>query len=273
MKKINWFQVFKYSVYAALLLNVALFLNRELISSTHRFTEGGFDFVSIIEGFTSTIDTAAWVLLLILFELETYVIDSEKLKGNLKWLFIFLRSFSYVFIVYSCFGYINNYFWLAHFEPVDIQSICEVQGKSWMIELDQFQKITAENCTQLSTQNSFSNSFFKYENKDIYTDSTFLQSAKYLSIIDLANSLSWILVVIVLEIDVWLQLKNQFKGFVYTVSKYIKNTLYIILVCAAVLWGINGKFLDFWDAFLWIVAFAFIEKNLYDWQKDSEEEY
>lgn len=226
--------------------------------------------MNFIEGFTSTIDTAAWVLLLALFELETYVIDEERLKGNLKWLFLFIRSFGYAFIVYSFWGYCNNYLWLSHFEAVDIASLCEIKGKSWMIELDQFQKITTKNCSELATQNSLTDSFFKYENKDIYTDSTFLQSATYLSIIDILNSLSWILVVIVLEIDVWLQLKNQFKGWVYTVSKYIKNLLYIILVCAAVLWGFNGKFLDFWDAFLWIVAFAFIEKNLYDWQQNTE---
>jgi hypothetical protein len=31
----------------------------------------------------------------------------------------------------------------------------------------------------------------------------------------------------------------------------------------AIYWGIDGKPIDFWDAFLWIVAFVYIERNLF----------
>jgi hypothetical protein len=30
-----------------------------------------------------------------------------------------------------------------------------------------------------------------------------------------------------------------------------------------------GDFLDFWDAFIWLVAFFFIEMNLFQWQEET----
>jgi hypothetical protein len=52
----------------------------------------------------------------------------------------------------------------------------------------------------------------------------------------------------------------------------MKNVLYSILLFAAIYWGIFGDFLEFWDAFLWIVAFVFIEMNLFDWKKETDKD-
>ena len=49
-----------------------------------------------------------------------------------------------------------------------------------------------------------------------------------------------------------------------------KYLLYAIIVGAAGYWGIFGTFLDFWDAFLWIAAFVFIERNVFEWEKELE---
>jgi hypothetical protein len=29
---------------------------------------------------------------------------------------------------------------------------------------------------------------------------------------------------------------------------------------------------DFWDAFLWLVAFVFIELNVFEWHKETQEQ-
>jgi hypothetical protein len=54
-----------------------------------------------------------------------------------------------------------------------------------------------------------------------------------------------------------------------TVSKFV---LYTILFVAAVYWGIYGDFIDFWDAFLWLLAFFFIEMNVVEWRKETKED-
>ena len=34
----------------------------------------------------------------------------------------------------------------------------------------------------------------------------------------------------------------------------------------------HGDFVDFWDAFLWLVAFAFIELNVLEWHQEALEQ-
>ena len=50
-----------------------------------------------------------------------------------------------------------------------------------------------------------------------------------------------------------------------------KVTLYGILFVAAVYWGVYGDFVDFWDAFLWLLAFFFIELNVVEWRREEQE--
>ena len=125
-----WFQVFKYSVYLAVFINVFLFLRLELASSEHRFS-GDFSFLQFIDAYTSTIDTAAWVILLILFELETYVIEDDQLKGTLEWIFKLIRAVCYFVVVSSLVGYVESFVWLLEFEPINLVDLCQLTEASW----------------------------------------------------------------------------------------------------------------------------------------------
>ena len=64
------FTVFKYAVYALLTINVYFFFQEEFLATQHTFSQG-LVLGEIISGFAATIDTSAWLLLLLLFELET----------------------------------------------------------------------------------------------------------------------------------------------------------------------------------------------------------
>jgi len=46
--------------------------------------------------------------------------------------------------------------------------------------------------------------------------------------------------------------------------------LYFILFAAAVYWGFEGDFLDFWDAILWLFAFFVIERNVVSWREETD---
>ncbi|MEM6339428.1 MAG: hypothetical protein AAF673_05865 [Pseudomonadota bacterium] len=247
-----------------LILNVILFLNKESEAVTYRFA-GGIEWNSFIDAFSSTLDTTAWVILILLFELETFVIPDEKLKGSLKWILRILRSFSYIIICYAFYGYLVKYLWVADFEWITASSLCDFSGQSWMIEADEFERIESKSCQTLSQANEF----LKKPNSNIITDASHWKEAFRLAITDILNSGAWILVVLVLEIDIWLQLKSQLRRKTYQPSKMIKGLLYTILLGAAIYWGYTGSLLEFWDAFLWIIAFIFIENNLFKWQTDT----
>ena len=82
----------------------------------------------------------------------------------------------------------------------------------------------------------------------------------------------WLLVVLILEIDVRLQEHDRFEGLALKLSNFFKVLLYSTLFYAAVYWGIKGDFVDFWDAFLWLIAFVFIELNVFEWRQEAIEE-
>ena len=77
------YQIFrwvKYLTYALLSLNIFLFLAEEIGSARFAIASGE-DVVMGVQLFSATLDTLAWVILLLLFELETAVIPRRTLKG------------------------------------------------------------------------------------------------------------------------------------------------------------------------------------------------
>ncbi len=269
-KSIPWFRVFKYCVYAFLTANLFFFFMEDWAASEHLFA-GGVSFSQLIEAYAATIDTAAWVVLLLIFELETSVISDTRLKGNLKWVLNSIKGICYVVIIYACYGYLTKFMVIHSFEPSSIVNLCAqtAQNLSFMTDLDEYESVVAVNCADLTSASTF----YQIPGTGIVTDAESLESAQRLSIIDVVNSANWLLIVMILTMDVWLQLTGKLTGNIIKVTTALKGVLYFVLLLCAVFWGIDGDFLDFWDAFLWILAFALIELNLFEWHAESEGEH
>ena len=77
--------------------------------------------------------------------------------------------------------------------------------------------------------------------------------------------------VFILEVEVFLQLRGELSSRTILLSKWIKLVLYVVLFFVAGYWGVKGGLLDFWDAFLWLVAFWFIEVNIFQWNAETNE--
>ncbi len=259
------FQAFKYSVYLLLSLNVLLFFRDEWLATDYLFSDG-VAWSDIIQGFAATIDTAAWVVLLLMFELETFVLPDERIKGGVKLGLEATRAVCYLVIIYAFYGYIVKCFGLYDFTPAGIMGLCDLAGNSFsfMTDLDEYEAITAGNCATLAATTEF----YALLDSGILTDKDTLAAVRRLAWTDVINAGDWLLVVTVLEMDVRLQLKDQLHGRVRTASKAIKALLYTVLLGAAVYWGFAGDFLDFWDALLWILAFVFIELNVFEWHAE-----
>ena len=82
-----------------------------------------------------------------------------------------------------------------------------------------------------------------------------------------------LVVVLLLEGEVYLQLRGLLSERLVLLTKIGKGMLYAILLVCAIYWGLLGDFLDFWDAFLWLVAFIFIEMNIFQWHEEIIEEH
>jgi hypothetical protein len=173
------FILFKYTIYTLLAINIYLFA----INGT----------------FTETIDTAAWVLILALFEWETISLK-EAYSGMFEKVAITLLTLiGYGVIFFSAYSYYQESEWL-----------------------------------------------------------------------DLANSITWILVILVLQYDVYFP--GHYGHNEWTARNILKIALYGSLFVFAIIWGVQGEALDFYDSFLWISSFFVIEMNVFNFEHRFVEE-
>ena len=264
------FQLFKYTVYVFLAMNIYWFFAEEHLAAALQFPDG-VSLGDMIEAYAATIDTAAWVVLLLMFELETHVLEDRHFTKPVTWTLHGLRAICYAFIVYSFYGYVVNLAFHDGVSPlVSISNICSLVGEQWSYAttLDEYTVITAANCSSFSTEASF----LRFDSMQAVVDATGLAAIRGLAWIDVINSAVWLLVVLVLEIDVRLQEHNRYEGLALKLSTVAKVVLYSTLLYAAIYWGLKGDFVDFWDAFLWLVAFVFIELNIFEWRQEELEE-
>ena len=197
------YSFFKYAVYTLLAFNVYFFFAEEWAAASHRFGNGIL-IGQIIEGYSATIDTAAWVILLLMFELETHVLADHHFTRRVSWGLHSLRAICYAFIVYAFYGYLTK---LSFVFGVDlapgIGNLCAMAADQWAyaIDYEEYVVITASNCTELSTATVF----YQFPGMDVLVDQTGKTDITRLAWVDVINSAVWLLVVMVLEIDVRLQ--------------------------------------------------------------------
>jgi len=261
------FTLFKYTVYFLLAYNAFLFFQEDIAASAETFGDT-VTWRNVVEAYSATIDTSAWVLLLLLFELETAVIPDEKLKGGLKWALMGVRAVCYFFIVYAFYGYCMKFLVITNLVPFHIGDVCSLAGTAWnfVADLDDYPPIDAVACVALQGQE-----LFQVAGTELIGTKEALDSALGLAIIDIVNASTWLVIVVMLEAEVWMQLKNLLTDRLMTTGKYLKTLFYGVLFLCAAYWGFEGTFLDFWDAFLWLVAFIFIEMNIFQWHEETEE--
>jgi len=262
------FLIIKWITYGWLIYNGVQFFFDEHQAAKTVFN-GQVSLSEIIKVYSGAIDSAFWVSLLLLLELETYIIDDRILKKPaVKWFMIALRSICYAFIIYAAYGYLTKMLTQADMSAFAMVNPCDLvaQNFSLLTYYEEYTALNAQNCQALAGQD-----LWRLNGHDIIAPLKDLKYALFVSWIDVVNSITWLAVVALLEIDVWFQLKGQLRGRLLSVSKILKIVLYTILFACALAWWYTGVFLDFSDAFLWLFAFFFIEMNLFKWQKETEE--
>ena len=262
------FKVFKYSLYAFLAFNVYIFFAEEYAASFVQFPDG-VRLAEITEAYVATIDTAAWVVLLLMFELETYVLEDRHFNKAVTWTLQGTRALCYIFIVSAFLDYYNSLVFVQAVSPLaGVSNLCGLVAEQWSyaVDFDEYVDITAANCASLSTASTF----VQFNGLHAIVDQAGHNAIVWLAWTDVINAGTWLLVVLVLEIDVRLQEHDRLQGTALKVSNVLKYLLYSILLLALIYWAINGDFVDSWDAFLWLLAFFFIELNVVEWRQESE---
>ena len=261
------YAIFKYSVYALLTFNVYLFFAEEWAAAVLQFPDGVGP-GDVIEAYASTIDTAAWVVLLLLFELETRLLDDRLLTPVVKTGLRLFRALCYTVIVYAFYGYVTNVVFTYSTSPLtEVANLCALASRDWVWTdtLDQYVALTSANCATLTEATEL----FRFDGMNAAVDASTLADVRGLAWVDAINGGVWLLVVGLLEIDVWLQERGRYEGMALKASTVAKILLYGTLGLAVLFWMWKGEFKDWWDACLWLVAFVFIELNIFEWREES----
>ncbi|MGL4566641.1 MAG: hypothetical protein ACRCVD_15205 [Halioglobus sp.] len=262
------FKAVKYLVYLLLGLNVYLFLQEDLGTVAVTFAEG-IEPGELIQAFSATIDTAVWVILLLMFELETAVLKDASIRGWVKRGLHGLRGLCYIALVYALYGYWQEVATLYQVSPLAVADACSLLGGDYsvMVGLDDYLPLDAINCAALGAP------VLTVADFNVLVDGETLRSAQILAWVDVINAADWLLVVLVLEVEVRLQLRGYLTDRVMNATKFLKLVIYAILFLCAAYWAYAGDFLDFYDAALWLFAFIFIELNVFEWQYETVSEH
>ena len=260
------FTLFKIVVYSALCYSGGSFIYEDIIAAQLLLSDSS-SIAEVLNIFSVTIDTVAWMILLLIFELETSVLEDEVLQGKLKWVLSGISAFCYLVIIYALTGYVGKLIMLNDGAVFVVNNICDlVNGTTvLMIDMDEYGALTQENCTSL-----LGVEMGRINNFPIVYEQSIYEKILGLATVASVNSAAWILVVLILQFDIVMQLKGQLNKHIMRVSGVIKALLYSVLLFVAGYWGVEGDFIDFLDAFLWLSGFFIIELNVLNWNKDSD---
>lgn len=258
-------KLIKYSVYAALVVNFGLYLQDDYLA--YRAALGpDAPWPEIFEQFSTTIDTAAWLGLVFLFELETYVLSDDAFDGWLPTLLLMCRLVCYVSIGYAAYGYTAETLDYYDVSQLEVSSACELADRQVSMQLNaiDYTEITADNCSALTRDRRF---YRVNSEVSVLAEST-LRQVRWLGWIDVLNALVWLLVVFLIEVELWLQSADRFSSRPLTLTRQVNTVFYAILMGNGIIWLASGYLLYAWDAFLWIFGFWAIELNLAEWEQD-----
>jgi hypothetical protein len=199
------------------------------------------------------------MVLIVLFEMETSAQSKDSFAGARKWLIGGLTGICYVVLVYAAYGYAAALVDTYNLEPIEDRSACYFANTNfaYMTESARPVELTEKNCGDLKGEE-----LFKYPTDNVIATESVIPALLKLGWIDIFNSNAWLLVVLLFQVELSLeQSKKLTKRRLKTVLIW-KAFAYLVLLACAIYWTIFSAFIDWWDAWLWLVAFILIDLNL-----------
>jgi hypothetical protein len=251
------FQIFKYIIFVTLLVNLLFYLAEDV--TAYLYLDARASFADILGAFAVTIDYAAWMILIVLFEMETSAHARDALHGIRKWAIAGLTAICYAVLVYAAYGYAADLADTYQFAPIDSQTVCDLAEEQFAYLNSKARpvELTAENCGAFAGEQ-----VYRSPSDHLVATHPDLMATRKLGWVDVANAAAWLLVVLIFQIEISLQQINKLTKFWLVFCSAIKIFLYLVLAGDAIYWTIYSAFIDSWDAWLWLAAFLLIELNL-----------
>ena len=256
-------QRLKWAIYALLFFNFLIYLYQDSESAAYTLdaNSGPREWLA---AYVTSIDLVAWFTLILLFELETYVRPGRPWEGASKWFVQGIRLVCYVAILHTTFA---NVVALAEFRSParlpESADVCGYAGDWSLLRNRAYVEIDANNCRTIGRGPEF----FALSDDFVLTDLEGLAEGTILAWTDVAESVAWLLIVLLTEAAVRLSRQASVHRPETAGILRLKIVLYLTIVTIALFWGSKAQILYLWDELVWILGFLAIDSNLRDWQR------
>jgi hypothetical protein len=257
-----WQQRVKWLVYALLFMNFVLYVVQDAESAASVLPAHP-SFREWARAYVTSIDLAAWIVLILLFELETYVLSDRVWKGAVKWATQGMRTVCYVAILHTTLTDAGNLrdFQTAQLLPAASTPCDFIDGWSFLRNRG-YTQLDADNCDKQGVGPDY----FVIAPDPVITDRAGLREGLILAWTDIVENLAWLAIVFFNESLVRIQERGLPDRALLGFSNWAKAALYGLIIAIALYWGSKGEFLYLWDELLWVCGFFAIEKNLLEWR-------
>jgi hypothetical protein len=262
-------QVVKWAVYILLIVNWGFYIIEDWDRAVHTLNPGS-TFYDWAREFATSIDESAWFILLLLLELETYILEDEDWKGWVRKTVHGVRLVCFAMILHTVYAFAVT---VIEYRPTviveNVSSLCDMANDeiSYVYNLE-YTEVTEQTCRGLSDETQF----YRVGNDPVVSTIAGLNLERDLAWADVVEVVTWLLIILSIEVVVRLQEHRITGGTLISVANKLKIFLYLILVVLAVYWASLSHWLYSWDTFVWIAGFAAIEMNINEWRDELLEE-
>lgn len=260
-------QAIKLVVYLLLLVNFTVYVTNDWTVATHT-VRPDWSLLQWARAFATTLDELAWFTLLMLFELETYLLEDESFTRARVAVMHGLRIACFLFIAHTVYAFADYALDLQGESPVPADTLCQFSdaGVSYARNLT-YTPVDAGNCDVLAEGDTY----YRFQSDTLVTDAVGMRIERELAWVDVVEVIAWLVILVLIELQVRLQDRGITGGRVLGAARWSKAGLYALLWCAAAYWLYRGHWVFAWDEALWILGFMAIDMNMEEWRDEIVE--
>jgi len=255
-------QFVKWTVYALLFLDFILYLWQDAESA--HYTLGAAPLLlDYARAYVTSIDLAAWFMLILLLELETYVLVGRAWTGATRWTVQGIRLACCVVILHTSYANLTALNEFRAPRALAAGDACGYVDEGWsFLSNRDYIDLDRQNCATLGQGTEY----FAIGDDFVLTDRAGLREGLVLAWTDLAESVAWLLIVLATELAVRMMRRAGANTGAMRLLEHVKMALYVLILVIALYWGSKLQFLYLWDELIWIFGFLLIDRNIHDWR-------
>ena len=261
------FRAFKITIFWVLMVNLVYYVYEDV--AAYLYLAPDSTLFDVLEAFAVSIDYVAWMVLIVLFEMETSAKTKDRFTGARKWVIAGLTAACYVVLVYAAYGYVAALGDAYTYEPIESRPVCYYANTNFAYLNSSARPIelTHKNCSEFAGKE-----IFKSPIDNLIVTETNLRALKKLSWVDVFNSNAWLIIVLLFQVELSLEQMNKLTKRHLIAVKACKGFAYLVLLVCAIYWTVFSAFIDYWDAWLWLLAFILIDLNMLGLEESQNQE-